>query len=74
MGQHPKMMMQSRYAHACDLGEIVHANRFRIVVPDPGDRSRDAIALISCCRYGSKARPLRSGEYPVNDFALDQTT
>ena len=30
MSQHAKMMMQRRYAHACDLGEIVHTHRLRV--------------------------------------------
>jgi len=46
MGQHAEVM-QGRYPHACDLGQIVHAFRFRIVVADPRDRSGSAMALTS---------------------------
>jgi hypothetical protein len=47
MGQHAEMMMQRRDAHGCYLGQILPAYGFRVVVPDPGDRSRSAMALIS---------------------------
>ena len=47
MSQHAKMMMQRRYAHTSELCKIVHAYRFRVVVPNPRDRSRCAVALIS---------------------------
>jgi hypothetical protein len=46
MGQHAEVM-QSRYPHACDLGQIVHACRLRIAVADLRDRSGSAMALIS---------------------------
>lgn len=58
MGQHTEMMMQRRDAHACDLGQIVHTYRFRVVVFNPGDRSRGAIARISqgCNRPKANSR------------------
>src|SRR6201996_237480 len=72
MRQYTEMMMQCRYTHASELSQIFHAHRLRVVVSDPGDRSRGTMALISRGCNGSKASAFRSTQKPVNDLALNE--
>src|ERR1039458_4185567 len=71
-GQHPEMMVQRGYAHARDFREVIHAERLRIIRPDPGDRSCRSLAPLSQGCNRAKARSLRTAKDPVDDLALNQ--
>jgi hypothetical protein len=73
-GEGAEMVVQRGEAHARDLREIFHAQRFRVVCPDPGDRLCGALALISQSCNGTKARSRRRLKNPVDDLALDEPT
>ena len=72
-GQRAEMVVQRGYAHARDLREIFHAQRLRVVRPDPGDGLRRPVALISQRCNRSQPRALRSAQDSVDDLALNQS-
>jgi len=57
VGQHAEMMVKGRYPHPCNLSQIIYAYRLRVVVPDPGDRSRRSMTLISLVAIALRRAP-----------------
>src|SRR5438445_6725427 len=70
--QRTELMVECRHAHSCSLREFLHMKRLCVVGPEPGDRSRSSMAQIAFRCDGSQPLSLRSSEYPVDDFTLNQ--
>jgi hypothetical protein len=71
-GQCAELMVKCRNPHSRDPRQLLHVQRLRIVVSQPGNRSRRSVAEIARCCNSPEPRPLRTSQDAVNDFALDQ--
>src|SRR3954468_6001524 len=68
------MMMQRGHAHPRNVCQLFHAQRPRIICPDPSNDFRCAMALISDGGDCSQPLPFCTSKYAVNDLALNQWT
>src|SRR5258706_2835634 len=65
-------MVECRHAHSCGRREFLHTKRLSVVGSEPGDRSRSSVAQIAFRCDGSQPLSLRSCEYAVDNFTLNQ--
>src|SRR5260370_31823028 len=70
--QRTELMVECRHAHSCGRREFLHMKRLGVVGSEPGDRSRSSVAQIAFRCDGSQPLSLRSSEYAVEDFTLNQ--
>lgn len=71
-GEGAEVVVEGGDTHAGDLGELLDAERFVVIVAEPVDGFGGALALVALRGDGAEASAFRAVEDAVDDLALDE--